>query len=93
MSGHPESGHVDHGHGGGHGGGGGESSPVEKLPLVGRAVTMLKTIVSKDGLKDFLNKVAEWPIGVAMGSYGFIPELFGAKGGGGGGHGGGHGHH
>ncbi len=81
MSGHHESGHGEHGSKGG-----GEASPVEKLPLIGRAITMLRTIASKEGIKDFLIKVAEWPVGVAMGSYGFISELFGAKGGGGGGH-------
>lgn len=81
MSGHHESGHSEHGPKAG-----GEASPAEKLPLIGRAITMLRTIVSKEGIKDFLTKVAEWPIGVAVGSYQFLGELFGAKGGGGGGH-------
>ncbi len=89
--------HAEHGHGGSHGHEsrhGGEENMAEKLPLVGNAVKMLRTIASKDGLKDFLNKMAEYSVSFAMNSYNFISELFGVKGGGGGhgGHGGGHGH-
>jgi hypothetical protein len=81
MSGHAKEHSGDHAPTGG-----GEASPAEKLPLIGRAITMLRTIVSKEGIKNFLTKVAEWPIEVAVGSYQFFGDLFGAKGGGGGGH-------
>jgi len=83
-------------HGGGHhvekGGGheGGESS-VEKLPVIGRAVKMLKTIVSSEGIKNFIETMSEYSVGAALASPLFIGELFGAKlSGGGGGHKGGH---
>lgn len=88
--------HAEHGHGGGHESKhGGEENMAEKLPLIGRAIKMLRTIVSKDGLKEFTNKMSEWGVNFALNSYSFIAELFGVKGGGGGGHGGhggGHGH-
>jgi hypothetical protein len=94
---------AEHGHGGGHGheashghGGheaGGERSALERVPLIGRFATMLKEIVSTDGLKKFLYKMNEdHVIPVALKTFDWIGELFGASGGGGGGHGHAHAH-
>lgn len=79
-------GHVAHSEAGPKSGG---ESFIEKLPLLGK---MLKVILSKQGLKDFLNKMAELPVTLALGAYTFFGELAGVKGGGGHGHGG-HGGH
>ncbi len=84
-----EHGHGAHGHEASHGGGHegkGEKSVIETMPVVGRAISMLKEIVSPEGLKKFLFKMSDEHITpVALKVFDWIGIFFGASGGGGGG--------
>ena len=61
-----------------------EGSLFEKLPIIGTAIKILKTIGSSEGLLKFLEEMDKFIVPISLQTYEFFGHFFGMEGGGGG---------